>query len=114
MNIRELAQNIAKAIDDKKGVDIQILNLQGITEITDYFVIATGNNTAHIRSIADFIEEKTKIKDINPIRKQGYDEAQWIVMDYGDIIVHLFREETRKYYELEKFWRNAELVEVEF
>lgn len=113
MEIREIAQTIARAIDDKKGVDIKILNLQGITEIADFFVIATGNNTAHIRSICDFLEEKMKEKGLDPIRKQGYDEAQWIVVDYGDIVVHLFREETRSYYDLEKFWRNADPVDVE-
>lgn len=113
MNIHSLVKTIAKAIDDKKGVDIKILDLSGITEIADYFVIATGNNTAHIRSLCDNVEEKTMESNTPFIRKQGYDEAEWIILDYGDIVVHLFKEDTRKYYDLEKFWRNARVIEIE-
>ncbi|SES66299.1 ribosome silencing factor [Anaerobranca gottschalkii] len=112
MEILQLTQTIAKAIDDKKGEDIKILDLQGLTEIADFFVIASGNTQSHLKSICDFIDEKTKEKGINPISTQGYDEAIWIVMDYGDIVVHLFNPESREYYQLEKFWRNAKNIEL--
>lgn len=114
MEILQLVQTIATAIDDKKGVDIKVLDLRGITEIADYFVLATGNNTAHIRSISDNVEEKIEEKGLSHLRKQGHDEANWIIIDYGDIVVHLFKPETREYYDLEKFWRNAKEVKVAF
>ncbi|SHJ95001.1 ribosome-associated protein [Anaerobranca californiensis DSM 14826] len=112
MEILQLTQTITKAIDDKKGEDIKILDLQGLTEIADYFIIATGNTQSHLKSICDFIEEKVKEKGITPIRIQGYDEAVWIVIDYGDIVVHLFNPEAREYYQLEKFWRNAKNIGI--
>ncbi|QNO13589.1 ribosome silencing factor [Alkalicella caledoniensis] len=110
--IFEGVKNIVKAIDDKKGVDIKVLDLQGITEIADYFVIATGNNKAHISSLSDNVEEKLKEIGFEVVRKQGQDEGEWIILDYGDIVVHLFREETRRFYDLEKFWRSAKTVEI--
>ena len=115
MDIFKNVEIIAKAIDDKKGEELRVLDLRGITEIADYFVIATGNNKAHINSLSENIEDSLEKQEppVFAIRKHGHDKGEWVILDYGDIVVHLFRGETRKFYDLDKFWRSAKIVEVE-
>lgn len=104
MNQREVAQKIYDIIDSKKGIDIQIVELMGKTSIADYFVIATGTSTPHIRSLADEVEIKLKEEGLNPIHTEGRESGRWVLLDYGDIIVHIFHEEDREFYSLEKLW----------
>ncbi|WP_350342519.1 ribosome silencing factor [Proteinivorax tanatarense] len=111
MKIKEKAELIKSAVDDKKGENIKVLDLEGVTEIADYFVIATANNVPHIKSICDEVEDSLHSEGVNFIRKEGYDEGNWIILDYGDIVVHLMLAEQREYYGLEKFWRQAKEVE---
>jgi ribosome-associated protein len=109
---QELAWKIAEAADDKKAADIAILQVEDVSYLTDYFVIATGFSKIQVKAIADAIEEKmTEQFQINPVRIEGKSEGNWIVQDYGEVIVHLFLPSEREYYNLEAFWGHAKRIE---
>lgn len=97
----------AKAALDKKSKETLILELKDLTVIADYFVICSGTSTTQVKAIADYIENELREQGIRPIGVEGRDNAHWVLMDYGDIVIHIFEEETRAYYELEKFWLDA-------
>ena len=108
MQPKELAQKIAAIADDKKGNDILLLNMEGISYMTDYFVIASASNTTLVRAIADAIEDKLAEEDNILCRhKEGYNSGRWILMDFGDAVVHIFLEEERNFYNLEQLWADA-------
>ena len=101
--------NIAKdALEDKKAEDIKILDLKGMSNIADCFVIASGNNVNQLRAMADSVEEKLFKAGFSLHHTEGYQGGIWILLDYGDIIVHLFNKENRSFYNLEKVWGDAE------
>lgn len=109
---REKAALITKAADDRRALDILTLDLQGITLVADYFVICSGTSDVHIRAIAEGIEETLKKEHhIRPAAVQGRTEANWIILDYGDVVVHVFSEAERVYYDLEELWDKAPIVE---
>ena len=112
MNSLEKAKNIGKIIDNKKGEDISVLEVKNITSITDYYVIATAKNTVHAKSLCDEIEEKLKENNIVAKNIEGYSSAMWILMDYDNVIVHIFYEETRKFYDLERLWMDAGRISI--
>lgn len=100
----ELAQKIAKILDEKKARDIVIIDIGNKSVIADYFVIASGKSTTAVKSLTDNVDEKLSKEGIEPIRRDGFSEAKWIAVDYGSVIVHVFHEETREYYHLERLW----------
>jgi ribosome-associated protein len=107
-----LAWEIAEIADSKKAADIVILQLEDISYLADYFVIASGFSKTQVRALADAIEEKISEQyQKTPIRVEGKIEASWIVQDYGDVIVHLFLPQEREYYNLEAFWGHARRIE---
>ena len=112
MNSLEKAKLIGTLVDNKKGEDVVVLKVAGITSITDYYVIATAKNTIHAKSLCDEIEEKLKAGGITPKNIEGYQSAMWILMDYENVIVHIFYEETRKFYDLERLWIDAERIDI--
>ena len=107
MQPRELAEKIAKIADDKKGKDILLLNMEGISYMTDYFVIASASNTTLVRAIADAIEDKLAEQQVFCRHKEGYNDGRWVLMDFGDAVVHIFLEEERNFYNLEQLWADA-------
>jgi len=98
--------------EEKKAIDLLVLRLAAITEFTDYFVICSGSSTRQTQSIADEIIEQLKKFKIRPLQTEGYNTAQWILIDYGTFVVHIFTEESRQFYDLERLWRDAERVET--
>jgi ribosome-associated protein len=92
---------------------VVVLDLQGLTSITDYFVICSGDSITQVKAIKEQIEEKFRIENIKPLGIEGTKYNHWILMDYGDIIVHIFEESTRAYYELEKLWIDARRIPIE-
>ncbi|MBE9166161.1 ribosome silencing factor [Pleurocapsales cyanobacterium LEGE 06147] len=109
---QELAWKIAEAADDKKAADIAILQVEDVSYLTDYFVIATGFSKIQVKAIADAIEEKIAEQfQINPVRVEGKTEGNWVVQDYGEVIVHIFLPSEREYYTLEAFWGHAKRIE---
>jgi len=107
LNSLEAAQLCAQAADDKKASDILILDLRGLTYITDYFVICSGSNVTQVGAIADGVGQALARAGLHPSHVEGEVEASWVLMDYGDIVVHIFDEQTRAYYCLEKLWGDA-------
>ncbi|HMK60839.1 MAG TPA: ribosome silencing factor [Dissulfurispiraceae bacterium] len=102
----------AKAALDKKSKETVILELKDLTVIADYFVICSGTNITQVKAIADHIENELLEVGIRPASIEGRENARWILMDYGDAVVHIFEEETRAYYELDKFWLDAPRVSI--
>lgn len=102
----DLARTLARVIDDKKGSKITIFDLRGISPITDYFVLANGLSEIHARTIAGSLVEHER-----PLHVEGYEAGTWILLDYVDVIVHVFIEETRQFYGLERLWGDAPQLE---
>lgn len=103
-NLPELA---AAAASDKKARDIVILDMDGVSLVADHFVICSANSTTQVQAIADNVEEKLEAAGIKLLRKEGYREARWILMDYGACVVHIFVEDDRRFYSLERLWGDA-------
>lgn len=108
---QELAKKIVDIINKKKVVKLELLNVQALTSLTDLFIIAVASNTRLTKAIADEIEEKLTLEDqLNPLRKEGYQTAKWILLDYGEIIIHILDEEDARFYTLERLWKDAEII----
>lgn len=110
LNIKDIALLAADAADDKKAEDIEILNVQGLTVIADYFVLCSANSDQQVRAIARAIDEKLSEKGIEPKRMAGMNDAKWVLIDYADVIVHVFHKREREYYDLERLWSDAEKI----
>lgn len=112
MDNKSLSLEVFKALDDKKAHDIKVLDVQGVTSVADYFVIATGTSTKHASSLAESVEEALTGIGLSVSHKEGYRTGEWILLDYLDVVVHVFTQETREFYKLEKMWKDAEILEV--
>ena len=110
LSIKDIALLAADAADDKKAEEIEILNVQGLTVIADYFVICSANSDQQVRAIARAIDEKLSEKGIEPKKMAGMNDAKWVLIDYADIIVHVFHKREREYYDLERLWSDAEKI----
>ena len=107
------AQAAAEAILDKKGDDVALLDISDLLVVTDVFVIATGTSTRHVKTLADDVEEHLReVLGERPLRKEGADYGRWVLLDYGDVVVHLFDLETRDFYDLERLWADAPRIDV--
>ena len=107
---QNLAEEIGRLIDSKKGDDIVILDLRGISSVADYFVIASGNSDRQVVAIADHVEDELAKHGIYSKYKDGMKTGRWVVMDYHDILVHIFNKEERDYYNLEGLWNDAKKI----
>ena len=101
------------AIADKKGENVLILDLSQLLVVTDIFVIASGTSTRHVKSLASDAEDALREIDRKPIRREGTDYGEWVLLDFGDLVLHLFEAETREYYDLERLWADAPRIEFE-
>lgn len=109
---QDLALTIGRAADDRKGADISILKVGGVSYLADYFVIVTGFSKAQVRAISQSIQDQVEQHCHRPcIRAEGQADGSWILLDYGDVIAHIMMPEERDYYNLEAFWGHAERVE---
>ena len=108
-----MAQIACKAIDDKKGQDIKIIDIHNVSVIADYFVIASGTNTNQVQAIVDNVEEQLGRAGFEAKQIEGNRNSSWILMDYGDVIVHVFDEENRLFYDLERIWRDGKVLEMD-
>ena len=107
MNTKDLAMKIATFASDKKANDILLLNMEGLSPVTDYFVICSASNNMLVKAIADNIEDKLAEEEIFFTHKEGYSDGRWILMDYGDVIVHVMQQEIREFYSIERLWDDA-------
>lgn len=101
-----------RAGESKKATDLKVLDLTGITSFTDYFLVCTGANQRQIQAISDEIGQKLKERGEYPISVEGYKDGEWVLVDYGDFVVHIFSPRARAYYDLERLWRNAKNVAI--
>lgn len=113
----ELDEEVKIAIagaDEKKAFNIVALDLRAITSFTEFFVITHGQNRRHVQAIADEIARRLrKEKKIRPVRTEGYSGGEWVLIDYGDFVAHIFNGDSREFYDLERLWRDAARVEIE-
>ncbi len=113
MTQQETLAVIVKALDSKRAEEIRVLGVEKLTILGDYFVIANGTSTTHTRTLADEVEYQLSQHQIEPLHREGRGNgSNWIVLDYGDIIVHIFYKETRDFYQLERLWADGDPVDI--
>jgi len=109
---KEMTKLAIAALEDKKANDVRVIDIAGVSVIADYFVIASGSNTNQVQAMADSVREALGRAGHEPRQVEGYGSANWILMDYNDIIVHIFSDESRTFYDLERIWRDGKELSV--
>jgi ribosome-associated protein len=109
----DMVKTAYAALSDKKGEDISIIDIRNVSVLADYFIIASGSNANQVQAMVDNVEEELGKKGYTSKQVEGYQTANWILMDYKDIIVHVFDRENRLFYDLERIWRDGKMIEVE-
>lgn len=107
METKAMIDRVVAALEDKKAKDISIIDIKEVTILADSFIICNGTSTTHIKTLADEVEYKMSEAGVRILHKEGYDTARWILLDYGDVVVHIFHEEDRSFYNLERLWRDG-------
>ncbi|MFZ5969526.1 MAG: ribosome silencing factor [Bacillota bacterium] len=110
---KKIALEISKIIDDKKGQDICILDIHRISSFADYFVIASGTSTRQVKAIADELDDKMKEHGLCLDHKEGYENGRWVLLDFLQVVVHIFLDEERTFYNLERVWKDAPYINVD-
>lgn len=106
----ELAMLAARAAQDKKARDVMIMDMRNLTTVTDYFVLASGRTPLQVRAIAEHVEDEGGRRGVRVLHREGYERGRWILLDYGDVVVHVLCAEERKFYALERLWGDAPVV----
>ena len=107
------ARRAARAALDKRATDLVVLDVRRVSSVADYFVLCSGKSTTHVESISEAIREDLKTDGTRPLHAEGVAESGWILLDYGDVLVHVFLEDTRAYYALERLWGDAPAVPLD-
>ena len=108
----EIAYEVTKALDEKKGMDIKLLKIDRVSSLADYFLICTGTSNTHVRTLCDFAEYTLENLGETMLSREGHRGNAWELLDYGSIVVHVFTEEARKFYDLERLWADAETIDL--
>ncbi len=111
MNTQDIVKQIVTSLDTHKALNIQVLRVTEVTSLADYFVIAAGTSSTQVRALADYTEFELSQRGVQPHHTEGYHTAQWTLLDYGSVVVHILQEETRHFYDLERLWQDAEAVD---
>lgn len=110
----ELAKAAVQILDKKKGMDLKLIGIRDISVLADYFVIATGTSSTHVKALADEVEFQLKEQyGVSTEHTEGYRSNSWILLDYGNVIVHVFTEESRAFYDLDRLWQDGEIVDIQ-
>ncbi len=112
MDSNQLAKKIAELIFNKKGFDVKIIDLKKLTTVADYFVICSADSDTQVKAIADEIDRSLRDEGIRCWHKEGYKGLTWILLDYVDVVAHVFKKDSRQFYSLEKLWGDAEIIDV--
>lgn len=112
MTPTQVAEKVVQALDSKKAVDIQVLYTGKITSIADYFVICTANSMTQLKALSEEVDKVLSEADEPPLRREGYRTSGWTLLDFGCVVVHLFLDEMRKFYNLEHLWGDAEKIDI--
>ncbi|HZW37814.1 MAG TPA: ribosome silencing factor [Ignavibacteriaceae bacterium] len=113
MDSRNLADKISELIFSKKGYDVKLLDLRELTTITDYFIICSADSDTQVKAISDEVDKTLRDEGIKSWHKEGYRSLNWVLLDYVDVVVHVFKKDSREFYNLEKLWGDAPTVEME-
>ncbi|MCI1856591.1 MAG: ribosome silencing factor [Sporolactobacillus sp.] len=113
MNSEKWVHYLAEAADDKKAQNLVILNMKDISIMTDYFIICHGNSEKQVQAIATAVKQAAETAGMSVQRMEGYHQARWVLIDLGDVVVHVFRRDEREYYQLEKLWGDAPIYTLE-
>jgi ribosome-associated protein len=108
----EAAKLAVQALQDKQGGDIRLLKTEELTVLADYFIICTANSTPHVRTLYDEVDKRLSMAGMPPIRREGYRNSNWLLLDFGSLIVHIFQKETREFYNLERLWNDAQEIDI--
>ena len=106
-DIKEYGTIAKEALEETKGSDVKVLTISKISPIADYFILATGSNINQLHAMADEVTDKLSKAGVHPKQTEGYNAGNWILMDYGDFMIHLFQPESRDYYNLDRIWKDA-------
>ena len=112
-NAKEMVKTAVAALQDKKGEDIRVIDISGVTVIADYFIIASGSNPNQVQALVDNVEEQMYKAGYDDPRVEGYNTASWVLLDYSDVIVHVFSQDDRLFYDLERIWRDGKEIDVD-
>ncbi len=112
MTTQALTEKITQLALDKKATDITVMDLIGISDVADYFIILSGESDVHVKTLANHIERELKGEKIRAAHREGFNRLNWVLLDYIDVVVHIFRPETREYFALEKLWADAKITKV--
>lgn len=113
MNSNEIAKLAITALEDKKAEDIKIIDISEVSVIADYFIIANGTNRSQIQTLSDHVEETLGRAGVELKQMEGYDNANWVLLDFRDVIIHIFDKENRLFYDLERIWRDGKVIETD-
>ena len=108
----EIAIAVTKALDDKKGMDIKLLKIDRVSSLADYFLICTGTSNTHVKTLCDYAELTLENLGETMLGREGHRGNSWELLDYGCIVVHVFTDEARKFYDLERLWADAEVIDL--
>lgn len=112
MQAKEMAKIAYHALDEKKGEDIRIIDIAGISVLADYFIIANGSSESQVQAMVDNVEEEMHKVGYSLKQREGYGSGNWVLLDFGDVIVHVFDKENRLFYDLERIWRDGKNIEI--
>ena len=112
-NAKEMVKTAVAALQYKKGEDIRVIDISGVTVIADYFIIASGSNPNQVQALVDNVEEQMYKAGYDDPRVEGYNTASWVLLDYNDVIVHVFSQDDRLFYDLERIWRDGKEIDVD-
>ena len=113
MNIKEIAMIAAKALEEKKGVNVKLLEVTHVTDLAEYFLICTGTSNTHVNTLSDAVEEAMDGCAVPLRHREGHRSGTWVLLDFGFLVCHIFTEETRQFYDLERMWNDARPVTLD-
>ncbi|MGX8699793.1 ribosome silencing factor [Caproiciproducens sp.] len=112
MTSLELAKETVKILDEKKAMDLKVIGIKDISVLADYFVFSTGTSSTHVKSLAEEVEFKLKQLGVSPEHVDGYRSNSWVLLDYGNVMVHIFTADAREFYNLDRLWQDAEKIDI--
>lgn len=113
VSAEQKAREAARAAREKKALDVVVLDVQGLSTVADYFLVCSGRSITHVETISDAILDALRASGVRPLHAEGVAESGWVLLDYGDVLIHVFLEETRLYYALERLWGDAPTLSLE-
>ena len=108
----ETAKQAVKILDSKKAKELKIIGIKDLSVLADYFVLATGTSSTHVKALADEVEFQLREQGVEPRHTEGYRSNSWILVDYGSVLVHVFTEESRRFYDLDRLWQDGEILDI--